>query len=119
MLWSNSKNGLQVVKLREWREQNARTQQDVADAINARIVVQGLGETEARVAQASVDRWEKGTIPRQENIRRLQEITGGAVTFADFYGENDKPKRTPRARTVSIAASRKAAATVRRQQASR
>lgn len=118
MLWFNSKNGLQVVKLREWRERNARTQQNVADAINELARDDGADD-QATITQGSIDRWEKGTIPRQENIRRVSRLTGDAVSFADFYAGEAPPKRTPRARTVSIAASRKAAATVRRQQASR
>lgn len=37
------------------------------------------------VQRAAVSKWEKGSIPRPAIMRRIAEVTGGAVTAADFY----------------------------------
>jgi transcriptional regulator with XRE-family HTH domain len=116
MLRSHSKSGLQVVKLRVWREQNSFTQQQVADEVNRLIRADGEADA-ATISQGSVDRWEKGTIPRQENIRRLTRFTRGSVTFADFYSGEEPPPRKPRALSVAVAAARKAAAVRHRRRA--
>lgn len=100
--------------LREFREQNALSLQRMADRVNS------LSTGPEPVSASMIDRWEQGTIPRQENMRRIDRATGGQVTFADFYCENERrPKRKARAQGISVAASRKAAQTMRRQQASR
>lgn len=48
----------------------------------ARLTGRSSGE---KISASMVDRWEKGTIPRRANLRRLTAVTGGLVTFADFY----------------------------------
>lgn len=96
------------MKLKDWREKNSKTQQWVADELTRMAAADGEPEG---ISQSSVDRWEKGTIPRQAHVRRLASLTAGAVTIADFYGNTpEPPKRKPRDRAVSVAASRKAAA---------
>lgn len=96
------------MKLKEYRAKSKLTQAALAQQINNRT----NGEP---ISQSMIDRWEKGTIPRQENMRRVMEATDHHVTFADFYGETgEAPKRKPRSQDVSVAASRRAAATVRR-----
>lgn len=100
------------MKLREWREKNARTQQQVADELNRLATEQDRPDL-ASITQGYVHRWEQGVMPRQENVRLVVKLTAGEVTFADFYGE-EPAKRRPRARSVSVAASRKAAQTSRR-----
>ena len=95
------------MKLKVWRDDNSKTQQWVAGELTRMALAEGDPEG---ISQSSVDRWEKGTIPRKANVRRLAKLTGGLVTFADFYGaEPEPPKRKPRDRAVSVAASRKAA----------
>lgn len=117
MLWVQPELRVDAVKLKDWREKEGKTQQWVADEINRLAEQAGTAE---RVGQSSVDRWEKGTIPRQENMRRLVQITGSAVGFADFYGDDgERPKRKPRSVAVNAAAARKAAATARRQREAR
>ena len=98
------------MKLKDWREKAKRSQRSVADDLNRMAEAEGDPD---RLSQASVDRWEKGTIPRQENMRRLMKLTDNVVTFSDFYGDR-RPKRRPRDPAVSVEASRKAAASVRR-----
>lgn len=98
---------MDVVRLREYREQTSLSLQRMADRINE------LAPASEPVSASMVDRWEQGTIPRQENMRRLHKATAGQVTFADFYGE-EAPKRRSRDLRASIVASRKAAATVAR-----
>lgn len=93
------------MKLLEWREQNGKTQQDVADAVGT--------------SQASVDRWEKGAIPRKAAMAQLVKLTAGAVTYRDFFEGEAAPKRKSRDPAINTAASRKAAATVRRQREAR
>lgn len=101
------------MKLKDWRTQEGRTQQWVADQLNRLAGEEGAG---LQASQSAVDRWEKGTIPRRANLTRLAKLTGGKVTIADFYGETGAlPRRRARAAAVSIAASRKGAATRRGQ----
>jgi len=105
------------VKLKEWREQNDKTQQWVADELTRLAEADGHGGD--KVTDSSVQRWEAGTVPRRQNIRRVMKLTHNAVGFADFYGETgEQPKRKPRDPAISQAASRKASA-VRRAQAAR
>ena len=37
------------------------------------------------VQRAAVSKWERGSIPRPEIMRRIVEVTGGEVTAQDFY----------------------------------
>lgn len=104
------------MKLKEWRQQNGKTQQWVADELNKLAASEGDSE---QASQSSVDRWEKGTIPRQENMRRLMKLTAHAVTFEDFYDDGVKPKRKTRDPRISSAASRKAASVRRTQREAR
>lgn len=113
--WANSKSELHLVKIKQWREEKGLSQQQLADALNE--LAEKKGWTEPATSQAGVDRWEHGSIPRQENIRLVGELTGGKVGFGDFLGDDGPKKRKPRDRAVSIAASRKGAATKKRQRA--
>lgn len=117
MWWPLPLNGIHAVKLKQWREQNGKTQQWVADELTR--LAEADGHNGERVTDSSVQRWEAGTVPRRQNIRRVMKLTGDAVGFADFYGETgEKPQRQRRATAISQAASRKASA-VRRAQAAR
>jgi len=71
------------VKLQQYRKENKLTLAAFAELLNAKT----SGET---IYPSAIQRWETGTIPRQENMRRVMEATGHQVTFADFY---DEPKR--------------------------
>lgn len=104
------------MKLKDWRQTNGKTQKWVADELNK--MADAAGDPE-QASQSSVDRWEKGTIPRQANMRRLMELTDHAVTFDDFYDDGVKPKRRARHPLVSSAASRKAARSRRAQREAR
>lgn len=89
------------MKLKDWRLEQGLTMQAVADAMND-------GRPAAtHVSQSSIDRWEKGTIPRQRNIQRLNEISSGKVAAADFYDDTAKPRRKSRDLAVSVVASRR------------
>jgi hypothetical protein len=112
MWWLNPKNGIDAVKLKDWRGKERKTQQWVSDRLNEMAEAEG---DQDRVSQSSVDRWEKGTIPRQANMRRVMKLTDQAVTFADFYGDGGPPKRKSRDPKISQQAARKAAS-VRRAQ---
>lgn len=105
MLWLYPKSGIDAVKLREWREKAAKTQQWVADQLG--------------VSQSAIDRWEKGAIPRHADMRRLTELTGQAVTVADFYGEDGPPRRKRRDARIDQQAARKAASVRRTQREAR
>ena len=63
----------QIVKLKAYRELLGLTQADVAERLGT--------------DQANVCRWEDGTIPRIEMVRKIREWSGGAVTAEDFYTE--------------------------------
>lgn len=113
MLWLNPICGTDAVKLKDWRDQNGKTQQWVADELNRMAAEEG--DTEPVVSQSSVDRWEHGTIPRQANMRRILSLTGKDVGFGDFFGDEGPKKRKARDTKISVAASRKGAATKKRQ----
>lgn len=77
------------MKLQQFRKENRLSQADLAALVNEKT-------TGDNVSPSMIDRWEKGTIPRQENMRRIMEATGHEVTFADFY--DDGLDATPAAR---------------------
>jgi transcriptional regulator with XRE-family HTH domain len=103
---------MDVVKLVEFRRKHGLSLAQMAHRLNDQP---GL----AKVSVSTVDRWERDTIPRQENMRRLQAATSGAVTFADFYDDTPKPPRRRRSMAINCAASRKGRATLRRQREAR
>ena len=61
------------MKLKQYRELRQMTQAEVAEQI-------GTDKT-------NVCRWEDGTIPRADMVRKIREWSGGAVTAEDFYTE--------------------------------
>lgn len=97
------------MKLKDWRLSKGLTMQAVADAMNEGRPLA------SHVSQSSIDRWEKGTIPRQRNIQRLNVISDGAVAAADFYADTTKPRRRSRDLAVSVVASRRGWVARRRQ----
>ena len=61
------------MKLKAYRELRLLTQAEVAEQLGTHT--------------ANVCRWEDGTIPRIEMVRKIREWSGGAVTAEDFYTE--------------------------------
>jgi transcriptional regulator with XRE-family HTH domain len=59
------------VKLKAYRELRRLTQADVAEQLGT--------------DQVNVCRWEDGTIPRPDMVRKIRNWSGGAVTAEDFY----------------------------------
>lgn len=61
------------MKLRSWRKSEGLTLATLAERI----------ETD----EASLSRYERGErMPNQETMRKIAQVTGGAVTANDFYG---------------------------------
>lgn len=56
--------------LREWLDQSGTTQVVFAARIG--------------VAQSTVARWCAGVMPRPDQLRRIRDLTGGAVTADSF-----------------------------------
>ena len=81
---------MDVVKLREYRDQKGLSLKRMADQVNS------LAPADEPVSASMIDRWEQGTIPRQENMRRIMAATAGAVTFSDFYENELEPMRAKR-----------------------
>lgn len=66
------------MRLETWRRRQGITQQELARQLE--------------VAHTTVGRWLSGRarIPNRENLRRIVELTKGAVTGADFVDEIDE-----------------------------
>lgn len=98
---SNPQNGMDVVKLADYRRKEGLSLVRMAARINERA------PGSEPVSASMVDRWEQGTLPRRENMERLERASEGQVTFVDFYSHGEQPARR-RSMSIDIAAARKA-----------
>ena len=96
--------------------------QNVGKSEFARRLGARLGE---RVPPQSVHRWTLAksdrdySVPGRKRVEAIAAETDGEVTPASWYGADGRPARRSRPVAVSVAAARKAAATVRRQREAR
>jgi transcriptional regulator with XRE-family HTH domain len=83
------------MKLRTYREENGLTLAQMAEKVG--------------VSEVSMSRYERGDrMPRPEVMRKIGEVTGGAVRPNDFFGAEEdaaeEPVEAPRARPADEAA---------------